>query len=274
MPRLHRHAELEELPLPFEHAGEHPLGDRSEILVLELLPLRRLGAEERPAGNDEVGTGKEEIPVDEEIFLLRSGRRRYLADVLVAKHREHAAGLLVDGLHRPQERRLLVERLARPRTEGGRDAERGAVGIVEDVGRAGRIPRGVPAGFEGGPEAAGREARSVGLALTQFLARKLGHRMAVARRREKGVVLLGGDAGERVEDVGVVGGALLDRPVLHCQGHRVGDARIKRLALLDGGLQRLVDTLRQPVLHRRVTEHVGAEDLTGGRLAEVPRLPV
>ena len=71
--RLHRHAQLEQFPLSFEHAGQDPLRDRPEILVLELLPLRRLGAEERSAGYHEVGTGKEEIPVDEEVFLLRTG---------------------------------------------------------------------------------------------------------------------------------------------------------------------------------------------------------
>ncbi|MFM9011052.1 MAG: glutamine synthetase III, partial [Planctomycetota bacterium] len=54
----------------------------------------------------------------------------------MAEQREDAAGLLVDRLHRAQQRRLLVERLARPRAVRGGDAERGAVGIVEDVGDA------------------------------------------------------------------------------------------------------------------------------------------
>ena len=274
VPGLHGHAELEEISLGLEHAGEHPLGDGPEILVLKLLPLRRLGTEERAPGHHEVGAGKKEVAVDEKVFLLRSARRRHLADVLVAEEGQHAASLLVDGLHRAEQRGLLIERLARPRAERRGDAERGAVGVVEDVGGARRIPGGVATGLERGPQAARREAGRVGFALDQLLAGELGDRVSITRGREETVVLLGGDPGERVEDVGVVRGPLLDGPVLHGQRHRVGDVRVERLALLDRGLQRLVDALRQAVLHDRVTEHVGAEDLAGGRLAEVPRLTV
>jgi hypothetical protein len=46
---------------------------------------------------------------------------------------------------------------------------------------------------------------------------------AVAVGLEEAVVLLGGEPGEGVEDVGVVGGALLDRPVLHGRCDDVGD---------------------------------------------------
>ena len=87
-------------------------------------------------------------------------------------------------------------------------------------------------------------------------------------------MLLGGESSERVEDVGVVRGTLLDRPVLHGESHRVGDAGVDRLALFDGRLECLVDALGQPVLHDRVAEDVRAEDLARGGLAEVPRLAV
>ena len=49
VPRLHRHAELEELELRFRHAGEHARGDVAEVLVFHFLALGRLGAEERAA---------------------------------------------------------------------------------------------------------------------------------------------------------------------------------------------------------------------------------
>ena len=99
VPGLDGYAELEELPLPIEHAGQYPLGDRAEVLVLEFLPLRRLGTEERAAGHCQVGASEEEVAVDQEVFLLRTARGCHLADVLVAKHRQHATGLLVDRLH-------------------------------------------------------------------------------------------------------------------------------------------------------------------------------
>ena len=46
---LGRDAELEQLALGVEHEREHALGDGAEVVVVELLALRRLGAEQRAA---------------------------------------------------------------------------------------------------------------------------------------------------------------------------------------------------------------------------------
>ena len=135
----------------------------------------------RPAV-DQVGPGEVEVAVDQEVFLLGAGGGRDRAGVRVAEQLQDALGLLVQGLHRAQQRRLLVERLAGPRAERRRDAQRRAVGVFQDVGRAGRIPGGVAAGFERGADAARGEARRVRLALDQFLAGELGDRPAVAGR--------------------------------------------------------------------------------------------
>ena len=48
--RLGRHAELGQLALGLEHAREDALGDRAEVVVVELVALGRLGAVERAAG--------------------------------------------------------------------------------------------------------------------------------------------------------------------------------------------------------------------------------
>ena len=45
------------------------------------------------------------------------------------------------------------------------DAQRVAVGVLQDVRRAGDVPTGVTAGLEGAAQAAVGEARRVGLAL-------------------------------------------------------------------------------------------------------------
>ncbi len=58
VPRLDRHAQLEQLVLGLEHEGQHPLGNRAEIVILELLPLRRLRAEQRAAGASRSGRAK------------------------------------------------------------------------------------------------------------------------------------------------------------------------------------------------------------------------
>ena len=73
---LDRNAQLEQLALDFQHEGQHALGNRAEVMVFELLALRRLGAEQRAAGGEQVGPREVEVAVDQEVFLLGAGRRR------------------------------------------------------------------------------------------------------------------------------------------------------------------------------------------------------
>ncbi len=259
--RLHRDAELEELALGVDHEREHALGDRAEVLVLELLPLGRRRAEESATARDQVGPREEEMAVDQEVLLLGAREREDRRRLLVAEEREHALRLLVQRLLRAQQRRLLVERLARPRYEGGGNAERRAVGILEQVSRARDVPRRVAACFEGRADASVRKARRIGLALDQRLASELRDRAAVAVGGEERVVLLRGEAGERIEDVGVVRRALLDRPVLHRRRDDVGDRGIELRCGVDGALERLEHRLGQARLHRRLRKHVDAEEL-------------
>src|SRR4029079_12160561 len=102
-------------------------------------------------------------------------------------------------VHGAQQRDLVVERLAGPRRERGRDAEQRPVRVLEDERGGGRVPCGVAARLEGGADAAGRERGRVRLALDELLARELGDRVAVARRVVERVVLLGRQAGQRLE---------------------------------------------------------------------------
>ncbi len=73
-------------------------------------------------------------------------------------------------------------------------------------------------------------------------------------------MLLGGEAGERLEPVGEVRGAVLDGPVLHGRGDDIGDLGIERLAPVDGPEEALVDLLGQPLAHDGTGKHIGAED--------------
>ena len=118
-------------------------------------------------------------------------------------------------VHRAQQRDLGVERLAGPRGEGGRDAEQRAVRVLEDEGRAGRVPGRVAARLEGRADAAGREARmrrarpgSAPCRRTRRARcrRRLGRRRSRASRRS---------SRSAAGTVGVVGRAVLHRPVLH-----------------------------------------------------------
>ena len=75
MPRLDRNAELVQLAFGFQHEGQHAFGNGAEVMIVELLALGRLGAEQRAAGVQQVGPGEVEMAIDQEVFLLRAGGR-------------------------------------------------------------------------------------------------------------------------------------------------------------------------------------------------------
>ena len=85
---LDRHAELAQLGLGLQHAGEDPLRDRAEVVVVELVALRRLGAEQRPPGGHQVGALEEVLLVDQEVLLLGADGRE---DALGLRRRRAAA---------------------------------------------------------------------------------------------------------------------------------------------------------------------------------------
>ena len=94
---------------------------------------------------------------------------------------------------------------------------------------------------------------------TSSLPENSSDRFAVAGRREKRVVLLGGDAGQRLEPVRVVRRAVLDRPLLHRGRDRVGDRDVERLAVRHRAAQRVINRLGETRLLDFVVEHEAAE---------------
>ena len=85
VPRLDRHAQLEQFSLGFEHEGQHALGNGTEIMIFEFLTLGRLRTEQGAAGGEQVGPGKVEVTVDQEVLLLGAGGRRDEGGVVVAE---------------------------------------------------------------------------------------------------------------------------------------------------------------------------------------------
>ena len=140
------------------------------------------------------GRGEEELPVDQEVLLLRAHRGEYPGRVGSApKSLRMRQGLPRERLHGAEERDLGVERLAGPGDEGGGDDQGDVPLDPHQEGGAGRVPRGVAAGLERRAQAAGREARGVGLALHQVAAREVVDHAALAVRRHQRVMLLGGE---------------------------------------------------------------------------------
>ena len=218
-------------------------------MLLELLALARRRTEQRAAGKDEVLAMLVVALLDKEILLLGAHGGGHARNV-DAKQMKRAASLVRNCLHRAQKRGLLVKRLAGVAAKRGGDAQH----LVFDERVAGGVPCGVAAGLEGGAQAARREARCVGFALDQLFARERHDGAAVVLRVDERVVLLGRDARQRLEPMGVVGGAVFDCPFLHGMCHNVGDVDIEGLALFDGLCQRLVGGAGKTLLHDVVVE--------------------
>ena len=239
-------------------------------MVVELVALGRLGAEQRASGRQQVGALEVVLLVDQEVLLLGAHGGEHPPRVLDAEQLQRADRRAGERVHRAQQRDLVVERLARPGGERGGDAQQRAVGVLQQERGRGRVPGGVAARLEGRADAAGRERGGVGLALDQLLAGELRDRGAVADGAVEGVVLLRGGARQRLKPVRVVRGAPLQRPLLHRLRHGVRQRGVERLAALERLLQRLVHVLGQALaLHDRA-EHVGGEHLVAGE-GEVER---
>ena len=246
-------AQLPQLGVQLLHKGGYPGLDGAEIVVVQLLSLGGLGAEQRSAGVDQIPALLIQRLVDQEVFLLRADRGRHVLDRLVAEQLQHPECLPVQCLHAAQKGRFFIQRLSAVGAEGCGDTE----GLALDEGVAGGIPCRVAPGLKGGAQTAGGEGGGVRLPADQLLAGEFHDHSAVRRRGDKAVVLFRRDPGQGLEPVGEVGRAVLDCPVLHGGGHRVGHRRIQLGSFLDGMLQRVVHLSGQTGLH-----HAAVKDFT------------
>ena len=247
--------QLPQLLVQILHEGGDTGLNGAEVMVLQLLALRRLGAKKGATGIHQVLAFFKECLVDEEVFLLGTYGGDDSFGVLVAEETQNPQRLGVHYFHGAKKRGLFVQRLAAVGAKRGGDAE----GAVLDKGVRGGVPGGVAAGLKGGPQAAGGEAGGIRLALDEFLAGELHDDVAVSGGGDETIVLLGGDSGHRLKPVGKVGGSFFDGPVLHGVGHHVCHAQIQGRSLLNGCFERLVGVFRKPFLHNGVVKHETAE---------------
>ena len=230
--------------------------DDTEVMLLQLLTLGRGSTEQSAAGKDQVLTGLVVFFLNKEVLLLGADGGGDVIHVL-AEELQDADGLIGQRVHGAQQGSLLVQRLAGVADECSGDAE----DVVLHKSEAGGVPCGVAAGLTGGAQAAGGEGRGVGLAAHQLLAVELHDGGAVAHGGDEAVMLLAGNAGQRLEPVGVVGGTQLHSPALHDAGHDVCHLNVQRCALVQGLLEALVGSAGEALLHDVLVEHLAAVDL-------------
>ena len=233
--RFGRDTELPEFIVQLLHKRGDGGADRAKIVLLELLTLCGLTAEECASREDEVRTGLVIFLSDQEILLLRTDGRmdafRSLSEEL-----EHPLDLLFERYLRAQERGLLIEGLTGIGDKGSRNAEH----FVFDKDGARRIPYGIAAGFKGRTQTTGGETGRIRLSLDQFFARECHQHRAVFAWIDKRIVLLRGNPSQRLEPVRVVCGPMLERPLFHCVRDLVCDIEVEIIPRIDHMLQLLV----------------------------------
>ena len=95
VPGLDRHTQAVQLRFRFRHERQDARRNGAEVVVLELLPLGRLGAEQGSLAGQQIRPPVEELPVHQEVLLLRAHRRNDSGDACVgAEDPQDAKGLL------------------------------------------------------------------------------------------------------------------------------------------------------------------------------------
>ena len=105
-------AELPELLVELLHVSRDSGLDGAEVVVVKLLTLGSLGAEEGPAGELEVLALVVERPVDQEILLLGSDGGDDAGHVGPAEEVKELDRFCADSLHGAEQGGLFVEHLA------------------------------------------------------------------------------------------------------------------------------------------------------------------
>ena len=250
MPGLQGDSEPVSVYLKLTHESGHARGNGSEVMVIKLLVLRGHVPHERAAGDHQVGPGRVQGLVDEEILLLPSE----IAENLVHGRVEETAdgqGGVRNGLDGLFQRGLVVQCLAGIGNENGRDTE----GVTLDENRGGRVPRGISTRLEGGADASAGEGGSVGFLLCERLAVELFYHSPFTVILNQGVVLLGGAFGKGLEPVRDMGHVMVQGPFLHAPGDSVGGGAVEGLAVVDA-VQQCPEHVRLEIpAHLRAVAH-------------------
>ena len=145
--RLGKHTELPQLFIQLFHELRYLRLDGPEIMIVEFLPLRRHHSEQSPSCESKVRPFLIEVDRNKEIFLFCSGYRMYSLYCCIAQQFQHSQCLIVQRIHGPQQRCLLIHCFAAVGTERGRYAQC----LVSYKCKRRRIPCRISSGFKGRP---------------------------------------------------------------------------------------------------------------------------
>eukprot|EP00962_Isochrysis_galbana_P031897 scaffold10429_cov122-Isochrysis_galbana.AAC.3 len=243
--RLEWDAHHEALVLDLLHARHGDRVDGRHVVVRHLLAARRIPAQDGAAGQLQVRPPVEVLARHKKELLLQTNVGKDLVDIVAHKTKE-ASRLLGHGLHRAEQRRLLVQSVAVEGDEDGRDED----GVAAEEDGRGRVEDCVAAGGVGGPHAAVGERGAVRLALEQSLALKLPLGLAILVEGEHCVLHLATHA--------------MADPVARHRLEPVGDDTSAHV--MGPGHDRIRDLVRRGLCPRRVVQQARRQALLG----EVP----
>ena len=258
MARLARNRQFESLNLQVFHERLHAVGDGTEVVVVHLLVLCRVVSHQRAACKHQVGSCAVESLVNQEILLFPSKVACNLVYRRVEKP-AHVCRRDVYGVHRAQQRSLVVESLACVRDEYRRNTKRV---VYDEHGRCG-VPCRVSACLEGVADAAVGERAGVRFLLYKQLSGELFNHSALAVVLYEGIVLLRRSFRQGLEPVGVVCHAVLLRPLFHAGGHGVGNGAVERRTVVDNVDKLVIYACRQVFVHLRTVKNVFPEKFRG-----------
>ena len=125
--------ELPQLFVEVLHVLRDSWLDCSEVVIIKLLTLWRLGSEESSSGKDEVFSLLIKLLGNEEVFLLGSHGSSHALDGVVSEELEYSERLLIERFHGAEQRGLLVKSLSAVGAERRGYAKRAV--LYERIGR-------------------------------------------------------------------------------------------------------------------------------------------
>ena len=132
---LDGNGQLQGLNLQVLHESLYAVGNGAEVVVVHLLVLGTLVTHQRATRHQQVGTGRVESLVDEEVLLFPAEVDLYLLYVVVEVLAD-IPGSLAYGVQGTQQGRLVVEGFTRIGNEDGGDAQC----VVDDEDGRGGVP--------------------------------------------------------------------------------------------------------------------------------------
>ena len=249
---LDRDTELVAFHFQFLHEVGYTRRDRTEVVVVQLLVLRRGVAHQGAAGDAEVRAGIVKGSIYQEVFLFPAQVGIYSLHFW-HEHLAHFGSSLVDSSQCLEQWSLVVECLSGVRDKDGRDTQ----GLVDDEGRRRYIPSGISACFERVADTPVREARCIRFLLDEQLARESFDDVAIVVEFDESVVLLGRAFSKGLEPVCIVSYIICLCPALHAVGNHVGHFSVEGNTFLDGIDHSLVSFARKEFLHLLTVEYMG-----------------